>query len=100
MKADRPLIGAVLFLAAGLGLIFGNCHGTAGVNAALPLSGSSLEICTTTSGAGALGGFALTVIGVALLLVAFVCAVLGQIGLIGFGPSRAEVAKVSEPPKE
>jgi hypothetical protein len=79
MKPDRPLIAAVLFLAAGLGIIFGYCHGNVSIGAALPISGSSLVICTTTTGPGALSGFVLTVLGVFLLIWALVCAVIGQI---------------------
>ena len=37
MKSDRMVIGAVLFLAAGLGLLFGFTNGTAGVNLGLPV---------------------------------------------------------------
>jgi hypothetical protein len=85
MKADRPLILAVLLLAAGLGLIFGYCHGTVGVSAALPLSGASLAICTTTTGPGALGGFVLTVLGVLLLLWATFLAIVAQFRLIAPG---------------
>jgi hypothetical protein len=94
MKPDRPLILSLLFLAAGLGLIFGYCHGDSGLSAALPISGSSLHICITTTGAGALGGFALTVIGTLLLICAFCLAIAAQ-----FRPSGS-AADRPEPPKE
>jgi hypothetical protein len=79
MKPDRPLILSVILLAAGLGIIFGYCHGTVGLNVAIPVSGASFILCTTTTGPGALGGFVLTVLGVFLLVWALICAVIGQI---------------------
>jgi hypothetical protein len=93
MKPDRPLIVSVLLLAAGLGLIFGYCHGTVGLNAAIPVSGASFNLCTTTTGPGALGGFALTVLGALLLIWAVLCAVVGQIRLLGLGRKREEPPK-------
>jgi len=75
MRADRPLIGAVVFLGAGLGLILGYCNGTTGFNAAYPFSGSSLHIDLTTTGPAVLGGVACTAIGVLLLVWAFIAAI-------------------------
>ncbi|MGA3135675.1 MAG: hypothetical protein ABSC88_06755 [Terracidiphilus sp.] len=94
MKPDRPLILSVLLLAAGLGLIFGYCHGSAGLTAALPISGASFNLCTTTTGPGALGGFALTMLGFLLLIWSLLCAIVSQIRLIGSGRKR------EEPPKD
>jgi hypothetical protein len=82
MKPDRLLIVSVLCLSSGLGLIFGYCDGTVGVNAAFPLTGCSLHICTTTNGPGALGGMVLTVLGAALLLCATLVAIIHQVQLI------------------
>jgi hypothetical protein len=78
MKLDRLLIASVLCLSAGLGLIFGYCHGNVGANAGWPLGGCSLQICTTTTGPGALGGLALTVLGALLLLCAKLVAIFHQ----------------------
>ena len=78
MKPDRPLIAAVASLTAGLGLIFGFCDGTVGINAGYPLTGSTLKISITTSGAAALLGPAFTLLGVVLMLVALVCALIAQ----------------------
>ena len=86
MKPDRPLILSVILLAAGLGIVFGYCHGTVGLNVAIPVSGASFILCTTTTGPGALGGFALTVLGVLLLIWALICSIIGEIRLLG--PSR------------
>jgi hypothetical protein len=88
MKPDRPLILSVILLAAGLGIIFGYCHGTVGLNVAIPVSGASFILCTTTTGPGALGGFALTVLGVLLRSWALICAIIGQFRPIDF--SRGE----------
>jgi len=75
MRADRPLIGAVIFLGAGLGLILGYCHGTTGFNAAYPLAGSSLHLDLTTTGPAVLGGVACTAIGCLLMIWAFFAAI-------------------------
>jgi hypothetical protein len=87
MRADRPLIGAVLFLAVGLGLIFGYCTGTTGMNIGFPVSGSSLQIAFTTYGPAVPGGLALVAIGLLLLIVALLAAIVGEIAGIGeIGP--------------
>jgi hypothetical protein len=77
MRADRPLIGAVLFLAVGFALIFGYCTGTTGMNIGFPVSGSSLQVAFTTY------GLALIAIGLLLLIVAILAAVVGEIAGIG-----------------
>src|SRR6266581_8628141 len=68
MRSDRSLIVSVLLLAAGLGLTFAYCNGTVGLNAGYPLSGASLKLSITTYGPAALGGPALTALGLLLLL--------------------------------
>ncbi|HEY1159821.1 MAG TPA: hypothetical protein VGE83_04280 [Terracidiphilus sp.] len=93
MRPDRSLIASVVFLAIGLGFLFGYCHGTAGLSAAIPVSGASFNLCVTTTGPGALGGFALTVLGVLLLLWATLCAIVGQVRLVFAGRKKVEQAK-------
>jgi uncharacterized membrane protein len=88
MKPDRFVIASVLFLCTGLGLIFGYCNGTVGMSMATPLSGSSLNICTTTNGPGAL-----TVMGVLLLIFALIWSIVGQFRRDGAGGKRAELPK-------
>jgi hypothetical protein len=83
MNLHRVLIGSVVFLAVGLGLIFGYCHGTAAFGAAYPVAGTSLQVSVTTTGLPALTGFGFTVIGLALLIWAFVAAVLEQMPSTG-----------------
>src|SRR5258708_24632052 len=68
MRSDRSLIVSVLLLAAGLGLTFGYCNGNFGLNASYPLSGASLKFSVATYGPAALGGPALTALGLVLLV--------------------------------
>jgi len=83
MSVSRPIIPAVLLLAAGLGLIFAYGIGTTNLNMGYPISGSTLQIAITTTGPAAMGGFALTALGLLLLVWAFVGAVFSEIGLVG-----------------
>lgn len=82
MRSERPLIASVVFLATGLSLIFGYCTGTTSLNAAYPLAGSVLHCDITTTGPAALGGIALTAVGILLMLWALLGAIVGQIGLL------------------
>jgi hypothetical protein len=59
MKSDRMVIGAVLFLAAGLGLLFGFTDGTAGVNLGYPFSATKLHVDITTTGIPVIAGLPL-----------------------------------------
>jgi hypothetical protein len=95
MKSDRPLIVSILFLATGLTLIFGYCTGTAGFNAAYPVAGASVQLAITTYGPAAIGGVVLTAIGLVLLIWALICAIVGQIQLIGPAVKEREVVRVA-----
>jgi hypothetical protein len=77
MKSDGPLILAVVFLAVGLGVIFSYGIGSAGFNAAYPLSGANLQLSIATAGPAAVGGLAMTALGLLLLLWALLCSVVG-----------------------
>lgn len=90
MRSDRPLIASVLLLAAGLGLTFGYCDGNVGLNAGYPLAGSSFKLCVATYGPAAIGGPVLTLMGLLLLVWALLCAILGQIGLLGSATDRED----------
>ncbi len=79
MKSDYVLIGSVLLLAIGLGLIVAYAQGTAGFSAAYPVSGASLQITIKTTGLPAMLGFSLTLVGVLLLIVAFIGAIIRRI---------------------
>jgi hypothetical protein len=74
MRVDRPLVGAVIFLAVGLGLIIGYCHGTTGFSASYPFAGSTLHLDLTTTGPAVLGGVICTAFGCLLLVWAFLAA--------------------------
>jgi hypothetical protein len=79
MRPDRPLIGAVACLAAGVGLIVGYCQGTASMNAAYPFAGSTLHIDLTTNGPGVIGGIGLIALGLLLMVWALLAAIVSQI---------------------
>lgn len=78
MSCERTLIAGVVLLGIGLGLIFGYTHGTAGFNAAYPISGTSLQLSINTTGLSAMAGFVATVLGALLLVVAFLQAIAAQ----------------------
>ena len=78
MKSDRLVIFAVLFLAGGLGLIFGFTDGTTGLNVGYPFSATRLHIDVTTTGIPVLAGFPLVAAGVVLLFFALVAAIASQ----------------------
>ncbi len=63
MRADRPVLAAAIFLAAGLSLIF--CYGisASGLNAALPVANSGFHLSVSITGPAAIGGVVLTLIG-------------------------------------
>lgn len=82
MKSDRPLILSILCLAAGITLIILYCTGTTSMSAAYPLANSSFHMEITASGAAALGGIALSAVGILLMVWAFLAALVGQISLL------------------
>jgi|SRR5882672_3167955 len=93
MNADRLVISSVASLALGLGLIFGYCHGTAGFGATYPVVGASLQLSFTTTGMPAMAGFALTVVGLLLLIRALLGAVVRQMQLLSLKSSHPERRK-------
>jgi hypothetical protein len=78
MKSDRLVIGAVVLLAAGLGLIFYFCNGTTGLSLGYPVSGTKLHVDITTTGIPALAGLPLVGAGALLLLIALIAAIVSQ----------------------
>jgi hypothetical protein len=91
MKSDGPLILAVLFLAAGLTMIFAYGVGTAGFNAAYPFSAANLQMSISTAGPAAIGGLGLTALGLLLLVWALICAIVAQ--FMTFGTDRGRAAR-------
>lgn len=79
MRPDRPLIGAVIALAAGVAAILAYCHGTTAFNAGYPFSACQLHIDFTTNGPAVLGGMALIAIGLLLMVWALLAAIASQI---------------------
>ncbi len=84
LRSDRPLILSVLLLAAGLGLIYAYGAGTANFDAAYPVDHASLQLSIATYGPAAIGGLALTAMGILCLIFALIYAIIGQIQLIGW----------------
>ncbi len=72
------LIVSFLFLAVGVGVLFGYCNGSTGFNVGYPVSASNVKIDITTAGVPALLGSALTLLGVGLLTVTFLAALVGE----------------------
>ena len=79
MKTRRLLIASFVFLATGIGLLFGYCNGTAGFSAGYPISGTSLKLDITTTGYPALIGLPLTLIGSLLLIISVIAAIVAEI---------------------
>lgn len=79
MKSDRLVIGGVVFVAAGLGLLFGFTNGSANVNLGYPLSQTKLHLDITTTGIPALVGMPLVGAGGLLLIMAFIAAIVSQV---------------------
>ena len=78
MKSDRLVIGAVIFLAAGLGLLFGFTNGTTGLSVGYPFSETRLHVDITTTGIPALIGAPLVAAGGLLLFFALIAAIVSQ----------------------
>jgi signal transduction histidine kinase len=99
MKSDGPLILAVLFLAAGLTIIFTYGHGTAGFNAAYPFAAANLNMSISTAGPAAIGGLALTALGALIMVGALLCAVVGQFRVVSYDrnqPDRLERKRLEQ----
>jgi len=79
MNCERILIASVVFLAVGLGLIFGYTHGTVAFNAAYPVSGASLQVSINTTGMPAMAGLGAAVVGTILLVAALVLAIMREV---------------------
>jgi hypothetical protein len=78
MRTGRVLIGAVLFLGAGIWVLFAYCNGTTGLSFGYPLSGCKLTLDITTIGAPVLAGVSLVGMGLLLMAIAFIAAIVAQ----------------------
>jgi hypothetical protein len=102
MKSDGPLILALVCVACGLTIIFYYGVGTAGFNAAYPFAAANVHMSINTDGPGAVGGLALTALGVLLLVWAFLCALVGQFSPRGsnkYSPDRVERKRLEQEEK-
>lgn len=82
MRASRPVILTVLFLAAGLALTFVYSIKTTSMTMGYPFSGSDLQLAIAASEPAPPGGLALTAISLRLLVWAFIWAAIGEVGLM------------------
>jgi len=78
MKSDRLVIAAVLFLAGGLGLLFGFTHGATALSVAYPLAETRFHVDLTTTGIPALIGVPLLAAAALLLFFALIAAIVSQ----------------------
>jgi signal transduction histidine kinase len=102
MKSNTPLILAVLCLASGLAIIFSYGVGTAGFNAAYPFSAANLNLSIATTGGAAIGGLALTALGLLLMVWALLCAIVSEFTSISFSrysPERVERKRLEQEEK-
>jgi hypothetical protein len=95
MRPDRPLIGAVASLTAGVALILAYCHGNSALTAGYPFSGCQLHINITTTGPGVLGGVALIAFGLLLMAWALLVAIVNQIVRLFVRDDPDEVASIT-----
>jgi len=79
MRPDRPLIGAVVSLGAGVASILVYCRGNTAFSAGYPFSACQLHIDLTTTGPAVLGGVVLIAIGIVLMAWALLAAIVDQI---------------------
>jgi hypothetical protein len=99
MKPDRPLIGAVVSLAAGIAAILAYCNGSTAFNAGYPFSVCQIHIDLTTTGPAVLGGMALIALGLLLMAWALLAAFVSQIvHLSGRDEEVARIIARSRPP--
>lgn len=82
MRADRPLLASAVFLGTGLWMIFRYGTSGAGINATLPWSNVGFHLDLAENGPGAIGGVALTAIGLLLFLWAIFAALAWHASLL------------------
>ena len=91
------LVAAVFCLAIGLFIIFYFCNGTTGLSLAYPLSGASIHVDITTTGAGVPIAVGLIAVGSFLLIVDTIIALVGLLGRKGeYPPSKRREAAFEE----
>jgi hypothetical protein len=93
MRTGRLLIAAVLFLSAGLWVLFAYCNGNVGLTFGDSLTANKVSMDITTTGMPMLIGLPLAGLGLLLMLIAF----LGAIVIQFRGPR--EVVREDESPR-
>lgn len=78
MRSGRVLIAAVLCLTAGLWVLFEYCNGSAGINFGDNLAANKVSIDMTTTGVPMLIGLPLVLLGLLLMLIAFIGAIVAH----------------------
>jgi hypothetical protein len=78
MRANRLFIVAAVLLIIGIGSLATGWHGNAGFNVGIPVSGTSVSIAGTATGAHALAGLIATPLGLILFLIAVIAALLEE----------------------
>ena len=83
------LITSTICLGVGSWVLFAFCHGTTGVQFASPISAASVHIDMTTTGAPAMIGLVLVLLGAFLLVVTTIIALIGLLRRDGnYGPIK------------
>lgn len=95
MRTGRVLIAAVLFLGAGVWVLFAYCNGTVGVNFGDSVPANKITFNITTAGVPMLVGLPLTGLGLLLMLIAFIGAI-----VIQFRGPREVVGEDESPRRE
>ncbi|KAA6457276.1 hypothetical protein DYQ86_23405 [Acidobacteria bacterium AB60] len=78
MRLARLFIAVVVFLTAGLWVLFAYCTGNAGLNFSTDLSANHIALNLTTAGAPMLIGLGLVFIGLLLAIIAFLASIVAQ----------------------
>jgi hypothetical protein len=82
MRADRPLLASAVFLGTGLWMIFRYGITGAGISAAMPWSNMGFQLNLAENGPAAIGGVALTAIGLLLFIWAILTALAWHASLL------------------
>ena len=92
------IIISIACLAIGVDLIFYYCNGSTNFSFAFPLSGTSLHIDITTTGAPALIGLLMTTLGAILVIITWLLALIRPLSRPQTPPSRDEEPHRREEP--
>ena len=100
MRTGRMLIAAVLFLGAGVWVLFAYCNGNVGVTFGDSLTANKLTVNITTAGLPMLVGLPLMFLGSLLMLIGFLSAIVMQFRGPREAPREAETPRREIPFEE